>query len=183
MDYMIIEWIPYNQFDNIEELAKNEYIRNPNKIVALKFYNDQNIVNKFFNEQFTEEELEEASKRSRTSVNWTEYNKWVKDGKPYEEEDFIDQKCKNDSQQRSVGAKRGNLIRKGRSGHGVKSNDSSGKTTRKAWKKSIVFASTNTKSKTTTCKDGEYSNKTLGSNKISHSIKLHEHDDSKSAKR
>lgn len=53
--------------------------------------------------QFTEEELEEASKRSRTSVNWTEYNKWVKDGKPYEEEDFIDQKCKNDSQQRSVG--------------------------------------------------------------------------------
>ncbi|RGB39194.1 hypothetical protein C1646_740246 [Rhizophagus diaphanus] len=133
--------------------------------------------------QFTEEELEEASKRSRSSVNWTEYNKWVKDGKPYEEEDFIDQKCKNESQQRSVGAKRGNLIRKGRSGHGVESNDSSGKTTRKTWKKSIVFASTNTKSKTATCEDGEYSNKTLGSNKISHSIKLHEHDDSKSTKR
>ncbi|GES73172.1 kinase-like domain-containing protein [Rhizophagus clarus] len=72
-DDMIFEWIPYDQFDSIEEISegsdkvylaiwkdgpldydkyKNEYIRSQqDKKVALKLYNKQNIINEFFIEQ------------------------------------------------------------------------------------------------------------------------------------
>ena len=65
----IFEWIPYNQLDNIEEINKgdlatiysaiwnngplnyDEYIRKPNKKVALKcIHNSQNITAEFLNE-------------------------------------------------------------------------------------------------------------------------------------
>lgn len=36
-------------------------------------------------------------------MDWTEYNKWLEEGKPYEDEEFIDQKFENESQQRPVG--------------------------------------------------------------------------------
>ena len=66
---IIFEWIPYNQFDNIEEISKGDFntvysatwkngplyysedIRKPDKKVALKcIYNSQNITNEFLNE-------------------------------------------------------------------------------------------------------------------------------------
>jgi hypothetical protein len=72
-DNIIVEWIPYNQFNNFKKVGeggfatvysanwkngpleydtdKNIYKRNPNKIVALKcLHNSQNISNKFLNE-------------------------------------------------------------------------------------------------------------------------------------
>ncbi|CAG8616150.1 14485_t:CDS:2 [Rhizophagus irregularis] len=39
--------------------------------------------------QFTEAQLEEISKRFKSSVNWTKYNKWVEDGEPFVEHDEI----------------------------------------------------------------------------------------------
>ena len=73
-DDRVFEWISYNQFNNIKGMgddglvkvysaiwkdgpldynkSKNEYIRNPNKKVALKLYNNsQNIIDEFFNDQ------------------------------------------------------------------------------------------------------------------------------------
>src|SRR5437660_1003729 len=68
---IIFEWIPYNQFDNIEEISKGdfvtvysamwkdgplyydnyEHIRKSNKKIALKcLHNSQNITNEFLNE-------------------------------------------------------------------------------------------------------------------------------------
>ena len=69
-DDVIVEWIPYNQFNNIKEIGKGgfatvysaiwtdgpleynkKYIRESDKKVALKcFYNSQNITNEFLNE-------------------------------------------------------------------------------------------------------------------------------------
>ncbi|GES93472.1 kinase-like domain-containing protein [Rhizophagus clarus] len=73
LDDLIFEWISYNQLDNIKKLGeenfdkvysaiwkdgplnyninKNKYTRNQNKKVALKYYNVDNIINEFFNEQ------------------------------------------------------------------------------------------------------------------------------------
>ena len=70
---IVFEWIPYNQLNNIKEIGKggfatvysaiwkdgplhygfydNEYIRESDKIVALKcLHNSQNITNEFLNE-------------------------------------------------------------------------------------------------------------------------------------
>jgi len=70
---IIFEWIPYNQLNNVEEISKGnlatiysaiwnngplyfnngkkEYIRKPDKKVALKcVHNSQNITNEFLNE-------------------------------------------------------------------------------------------------------------------------------------
>jgi hypothetical protein len=72
-DDIVFEWIPYNQFKNIEEIGKGGfatvysanwkdgpleydeykgiYKRNPNRAIALKnIYNSQNIDNKFLSE-------------------------------------------------------------------------------------------------------------------------------------
>ena len=71
----IFEWIPYNQFDNIKELNKDDFstislaiwkdgplkynihkklygrnLKNRNQKVSLKSYNSQNIADEFFNE-------------------------------------------------------------------------------------------------------------------------------------
>lgn len=56
--------------------------------------------------QFTKQQLARASKSIKSSVNWTEYNKWVKAGKPFVEHDelmFIDQKRKNGSYRKPTG--------------------------------------------------------------------------------
>jgi hypothetical protein len=67
---IIVEWIPYDQFNDIKELGKDEfttihlaiwkdgplyyynykYTRKQNKKVNLKLYNSQNITNEFLNE-------------------------------------------------------------------------------------------------------------------------------------
>ncbi|UZO18591.1 uncharacterized protein OCT59_009903 [Rhizophagus irregularis] len=63
--------------------------------------------------QFTEEELQKASKISHSSVNWTEYNKWVKAGEPFKEHDELmsmNQKLKNGSTQRRLAGKYINFI-------------------------------------------------------------------------
>src|SRR5687767_6549279 len=39
--------------------------------------------------QFTEEEIKKVVENSKGSVNWTEYNKWVEAGRPYEEHDEV----------------------------------------------------------------------------------------------
>jgi serine/threonine protein kinase len=72
-DDIVVEWIPYNQFNNIKKIGKGgfatvysavwvdgslnyykykiEYKRTPNKEVALKeLYNSQNIASEFLNE-------------------------------------------------------------------------------------------------------------------------------------
>ena len=71
----ILEWIPYNQFDNIKEINKNDFstvfsaiwkdspleyniyeklykrnLKNQNQIVSLKCFNSQDITDEFFNE-------------------------------------------------------------------------------------------------------------------------------------
>ncbi|EXX57061.1 Rad53p [Rhizophagus irregularis DAOM 197198w] len=71
---IIVEWIPYNQFDNIKEIGKNDLftiysaiwkngqliydkneriykrnLKNQNEIVTLKSFNSQNITEEFFN--------------------------------------------------------------------------------------------------------------------------------------
>lgn len=55
--------------------------------------------------QFTEKELKEAIEISKGSVNWIEYNKWVEEGRPYEEHDevLMNLKLEYESQTRSVG--------------------------------------------------------------------------------
>ncbi|PKY49466.1 hypothetical protein RhiirA4_422977 [Rhizophagus irregularis] len=54
--------------------------------------------------QFTEKELKEAIEISKGSVNWIEYNKWVEEGRPYEEHDevLMNLKLEYESQTRSV---------------------------------------------------------------------------------
>ena len=73
---VVFEWIPYNQFDNVKEIGKDEFItiysaiwkngqldyydkykkiykrnsRNQKEKVSLKCYNSQNITDEFFNE-------------------------------------------------------------------------------------------------------------------------------------
>ena len=57
--------------------------------------------------QFTEGELEKASKSFKSSVNWTEYNKWVEAGRPYEEHDevLMNLELKNGSPQKRSDSK------------------------------------------------------------------------------
>jgi hypothetical protein len=52
---------------------------------------------------FTEDELKKISESYKSSVNWTEYNKWLKEGQPYEEHEEIEL-FTNGSSQRQVPA-------------------------------------------------------------------------------
>uniref|UniRef100_U9UP15 Protein kinase domain-containing protein n=1 Tax=Rhizophagus irregularis (strain DAOM 181602 / DAOM 197198 / MUCL 43194) TaxID=747089 RepID=U9UP15_RHIID len=55
---LIVEWIPYNQFNNIKEIIKNDsfavYTASSNQVFSnvllKKFFNSQNITNEFLNE-------------------------------------------------------------------------------------------------------------------------------------
>jgi hypothetical protein len=40
--------------------------------------------------QFTEDERKKISESFKFSVNWTEYNKWLKEGQPFEEHEEIE---------------------------------------------------------------------------------------------
>ncbi|CAB5205239.1 unnamed protein product [Rhizophagus irregularis] len=106
--------------------------------------------------QFTEEELQEASKLSHSSVDWIEYNKWVEAGEPFEEHDELmsmNQKLENGStQRRSTGTKRHNVIRKRKQRNGISSNKSDGKANKKSGKKSDEITS-NARAKTTACNE------------------------------
>ncbi|GBC29306.2 hypothetical protein GLOIN_2v1488768 [Rhizophagus irregularis DAOM 181602=DAOM 197198] len=123
--------------------------------------------------QFTEEELQKASKISHSSVNWTEYNKWVKAGEPFKEHDELmsmNQKLKNGSTQRRLaGTKQYNIIRTRKQRNGISSNKNDGKANQKA--------------QTTTCDESKYCCKSSGFNQISNISNIHESDTSGSTKR
>ncbi|RGB39621.1 hypothetical protein C1646_754256 [Rhizophagus diaphanus] len=69
---------------------------------------------KYLFPQFTEEEIEKATRIINSSVNWTEYDKWVKAGKPYQEHDElnIDQKLENESAHKRPAKPQAPLVRK-----------------------------------------------------------------------
>ncbi|RIA88312.1 hypothetical protein C1645_739508 [Glomus cerebriforme] len=52
---------------------------------------------------FTEDELKKISESYKSSVNWTKYNKWLKEGQPFEEHEEIEL-FTNGSSQRQVSA-------------------------------------------------------------------------------
>ncbi|PKY60666.1 hypothetical protein RhiirA4_412779 [Rhizophagus irregularis] len=136
--------------------------------------------------QFTEEELQEASRISHSSVNWTEYYKWVEAGEPFKEHDELmsmNQKLENGStQRRSAGTKQHNVIRIRKQGNGISSNKSDGKANQKARKRSDEITS-NARAKTTACDESKYCCKSSGSNPISNISKVHGSDASGSTKR
>ncbi|CAB5201103.1 unnamed protein product [Rhizophagus irregularis] len=123
--------------------------------------------------QFTEEELQKASKISHSSVNWTEYNKWVKAGEPFKEHDELmsmNQKLKNGSTQRRLaGTKQYNIIRTRKQGNEISSNKSDGKANQKA--------------QTTTCDESKYCCKSSEFNQISNISNIHKSDTSGFTKR
>ncbi|GET00734.1 hypothetical protein GLOIN_2v1474414 [Rhizophagus clarus] len=141
---------------------------------------------RFLFPQFTEEELQEASKLIHSSVDWTEYNKWVEAGEPFKEHDELlpmNQKLENGStQRRSAGTKRRNVIRKQKQGNGISSNKSDGKANQKAEKRYNEITS-DKRTETTACKESEYCCKISGSNPISNINKVHESNASGSTKR
>ncbi|GBB85499.1 hypothetical protein RclHR1_01200013 [Rhizophagus clarus] len=133
---------------------------------------------RFLFPQFTEEELQEASKLIHSSVDWTEYNKWVEAGEPFKEHDELlpmNQKLENGStQRRSAGTKRRNVIRKQKQGNGISSNKSDGKANQKAEKRYNEITS-DKRTETTACKESEYCCKISGSNPISNINKAESH--------
>ncbi|CAB4434912.1 unnamed protein product [Rhizophagus irregularis] len=136
--------------------------------------------------QFTEEELQEASKISHSSVNWTEYDKWVKAGEPFKEHDELismNQKLENGSiQKKSAGTKQHNVIKIHKQENGISSNKSDGKVNQKVQKKNNKITS-NAKAKTTTCNESKYCCKSSGSNPISNISNIYKSDTSGFTKR
>ncbi|GES85137.1 hypothetical protein GLOIN_2v1488768 [Rhizophagus clarus] len=59
---------------------------------------------------FTEDELKKISESLKSSVNWTEYNKWLKEGQPFEEHEeielFINRGNSSSQRQISIGTER-----------------------------------------------------------------------------
>ncbi|CAB5184606.1 unnamed protein product [Rhizophagus irregularis] len=135
--------------------------------------------------QFTEEQLARASKNIKSSVNWTEYDKWVKAGKPFVEHDelmFIDQKRENGTYRRPTGTELYNVERRGERGTGNSSQKSVGKEFGNAGKRSNKNSSTK-RTQTTTCGNGKYRGEASRSSQISDTIKLHKSNASRLAER
>ncbi|PKK58754.1 hypothetical protein RhiirC2_795816 [Rhizophagus irregularis] len=96
---------------NIDELKKESESKKNHKFQTRLWYDEklEIVIPKRIQkikEFFTEEQLARASKSIKSSVNWTEYDKWVKAGKPFVEHDklmFIDQKRKNGSYRKPTG--------------------------------------------------------------------------------
>ncbi|CAB4391491.1 unnamed protein product [Rhizophagus irregularis] len=74
-----------------------------------------------------EKEIEKASKSINSSVNWTEYDKWIKAGKPYQKHDelFIDQKLEIESaHKRPARTRSNNVVRRRKQENGFSSKKS-----------------------------------------------------------
>ncbi|RIA86824.1 hypothetical protein C1645_807594 [Glomus cerebriforme] len=116
--------------------------------------------------QFTEEELEEASKSIKASVDWTKFNKWIEAGEPFTEHDELismDQKLENGSpHKRPDRTKRYNVVGRREQGNGISSYSSAGKAKQKSGKRSNGITS-NKRTQTTACKESEYCCKISGS--------------------
>ncbi|CAB5155640.1 hypothetical protein RhiirA5_361275 [Rhizophagus irregularis] len=135
--------------------------------------------------QFTKEQLARASKSIKSSVNWTEYNKWVKAGKPFVEHDelmFIDQKRKNGSYRKPTEIELYNVERKEKQETGNSFQKSARKKIGNAGKKSNKNSFIE-RTQTTTCENSEYHSEASKSNQISDTIKLYKSNASKPAER
>nr|CAG8473192.1 15112_t:CDS:2 [Entrophospora candida] len=121
-----------------------------------------------------EDKLKKLIEEERASINWTEVNKWIAEGEPYEEHEeilmFMNQNGVADS--RSDGDGRNDATRGGEHPHGETFYRDSGKANQKAGTKS--HSRTSTKGATTTgSKKRQHCNKVAGSNHVSNSIKKH----------
>ncbi|PKY46034.1 hypothetical protein RhiirA4_460785 [Rhizophagus irregularis] len=56
--------------------------------------------------QFTKQQLEEASKNFKSSVNWTSYKKWIEDREPFVEHDEVINDLKLENRSGSQSAKK-----------------------------------------------------------------------------
>ncbi|CAH1760868.1 7202_t:CDS:2 [Entrophospora sp. SA101] len=117
-----------------------------------------------------EDKLKKLIEESRASINWTEVNKWIAVGEPYEEHEeilmFMNQNGVADS--RSDGDGRNDAIRGGEYPHGETFYRDSRKANQKAGTKSHSRTSTTTRSK-----KHQHCNKVAGSKHVSDSIEKH----------
>ncbi|GBB91201.1 hypothetical protein RclHR1_18390002 [Rhizophagus clarus] len=133
---------------------------------------------RFLFPQFTEEELQEASKLIHSSVDWTEYNKWVEAGEPFKEHDELlpmNQKLENGSTQRRSAESKNREME-------LVLTRVMGRRIKKAEKRYNEITS-DKRTETTACKESEYCCKISGSNPISNINKVHESNASGSTKR
>ncbi|CAB4432737.1 unnamed protein product [Rhizophagus irregularis] len=133
---------------------------------------------KYLFPQFTEEEIEKASKSINSSVNWTEYDKWIKAGKPYQEHDelIIDQKLENESaHKRPARTRSNNVVRRRKQENGFSSKKSAGKATRNTGKRSDEITS-NERTPSTSSEKSEYCYKKSRSKPIPNIINVHKSD-------
>ncbi|GES80024.1 hypothetical protein GLOIN_2v1774321 [Rhizophagus clarus] len=107
------------------------------------------------------------SESYKSSVNWTEYNKWLEEGKPFEEHEeielFINRGNGSSQGQVSAGTERCSIVEKREPVNGVRSHCSKWKANQKARKKSY-YTPPSAGSKTATRNDHEHHGKILGLN-------------------
>ncbi|PKY40569.1 hypothetical protein RhiirA4_453962 [Rhizophagus irregularis] len=123
--------------------------------------------------QFTEDELKKISESYKSSVNWTEYNKWLKAGQPFEEHEEIELFTNGSSQRQvSAGTEICNVDRRQEQSIGVRSRRSEGKANHKAGKKCyFTTPSIRFKAEVVTCNDHEHHDEVPKSKKVSSAIK------------
>ncbi|GBB83404.1 hypothetical protein RclHR1_10120004 [Rhizophagus clarus] len=94
---------------------------------------------------FTEDELKKISESLKSSVNWTEYNKWLKEGQPFEEHEeielFINRGNSSSQRQISIGTERCSIGRCREQENGGNTHCSEGKANSKARKKKLFHIS------------------------------------------
>nr|CAG8494788.1 5813_t:CDS:2 [Entrophospora candida] len=119
-----------------------------------------------------EDKLKKLIEEERASINWTEVNKWIAEGEPYEEHEEILMFMNQNGVADSDGDGRNDATRGGEHPHGETFYRDSGKANQKAGTKS--HSRTSTKGATTTgSKKRQHCNKVAGPNHVSNSIKKH----------
>ncbi|CAG8735633.1 uncharacterized protein OCT59_021068 [Rhizophagus irregularis] len=134
--------------------------------------------------QFTEEDFKEASENFKSYVNWTEYDKWVEAGCPYEEHDEIlmnlNLEHNGSSQTRSTGTRR-HVNGKREYINEIRPNGNSRKTNHKVGKTSNATPS-NEGTKIAVCKKSEHCNQGSGPNNVLNINRVHESNAPRSTK-
>ncbi|CAB5116411.1 hypothetical protein RhiirA5_378585 [Rhizophagus irregularis] len=134
--------------------------------------------------QFTEEDFKEASENFKSYVNWTEYDKWVEAGCPYEEHDEIlmnlNLEHNGSSQTRSIGTRR-HVNGKREYINEIRPNGNSRKTNHKVGKTSNATPS-NEGTKIAVCKKSEHCNQGSGPNNVLNINRVHESNAPRSTK-
>ncbi|RIA84823.1 hypothetical protein C1645_742046 [Glomus cerebriforme] len=130
---------------------------------------------------FTEDELKKISESLKSSVNWTEYNKWLKEGQPFEEHEeielFINHGNGSSQSQVSTGTERSDsgesslgefgIGRYQEQENGGNTYHSEGKANSKARKESYFTSPfTRSKAEAVTWNDHEHCRKVPGSNEV-----------------